>query len=303
MESNEICHVTTTSFHHQLDSSPYPFEAERYWLFTSKLCPFAHRTEIVRALLKLTEVIDLTITGSIQTDKGWDLGERYKLHGSSPCPIEGITRLPAIYELSTPGYSGRVSVPVLFDTKSNTIINNESSEIILQLDEIAVRHFDSPTLYPPEKRGLIDQLINQIENEFISPIYRAGFAKDQKTYHLNFKRVFIYLNELNQHLSEAGSYIAGEQLTLVDVYAFSHLSRFDSVYHSLYNLNLKYLSDYPHISAYMSRLGDIPAFAETLDVEALKEGYFCSWNQPTDGYFIPEGPIVNPRTGIAVAHQ
>jgi putative glutathione S-transferase len=300
MKSNEICHVTTTSFHDELDSTDYPFEAKRYWLFTSKLCPFAHRAEIVRVLSKLTDVIGLTIAGSIQTDQGWSLGERYTSHGSSPSPVEGISRLPGIYELSRSGYAGSVSVPVLFDTKSNTIINNESAEIIVQLDQIAVRHFAYPSLYPPTKRDIIDQLINQLEDEFISPIYRAGFAKDQQSYHLNFNQVFNYLTKLNQHLAGYGRYIAGEQLTLADVHAFPHLSRFDSVYHSLYHLSLHYLSNYPHITAYMSRLSQVPAFAETLDVTALKEGYYRSWNQPTDGHFIPEGPLVNPRSGIAI---
>jgi putative glutathione S-transferase len=302
MKSNEICHVTTTFFHNELDSSNYPFEAGRYWLFTSKLCPFAHRTEIVRVLLKLTKFIGLTIAASIQTDKGWDLGDRYRSENSTQSPVEGIKRLPAIYELSTPGYSGRASVPVLFDNINNAIINNESAEIILQLNKLAVRQLGTPSLYPPEKRDLIDDLINQLENEFISPIYRAGFATDQQTYHLNFKQVFTYLTILNQQLGESGRYIAGEQVTLADVHAFPHLSRFDSVYHSLYSLNLSYLSHYPHITAYMSRLSEMPAFADTLDIDALKEGYFCSWNQPTDGHFVPEGPTVNPCTGIAIRH-
>jgi putative glutathione S-transferase len=102
-------------------------------------------------------------------------------------------------------------------------------------------------------------------------------------------------------LSECSLYIAGEELTLADVHIFPHLSRFDSVYHSLYHLNLKYLNSYRHITAYMTRLSELPAFAETLDIESLKEGYFCSWNQPTNGHFVPEGPIVNSGTGIALA--
>lgn len=300
MKSNEICHVETTFFHNKLDSKNYPFETNRYWLFSSKLCPFAHRTEIVRALLELTDFIGLTIAASVQTAEGWNLDERYETPDSSRSPVDGVSRLPAIYELSTTDYSARASVPVLFDTKTNTIVNNESAEIIFQFNELAVRHFDHPSLYPSEKRELIDELINQLANDFINPIYRAGFAEDQQTYHSNFELVFAYLNKLNQHLSKSGPYIAGDQLTLADVHVFPHLSRFDSAFHSLYRLNHKYLGDYPHITDYMSRLSEISAFAGTLDIQALKEGYFLSWNQPTNGHFVPEGPIVDPLSGIAI---
>ncbi len=302
MKSNEICHVETTFFHKELDSKNYPFETNRYWLFSSKLCPFAHRTEITRILTGLTEHIGLTIAASVQTAKGWNLDERYESQESTQSPIDGIGRLPAIYELSNSNYTGRASVPVLFDTKTNIIVNNESAEIIRQFDKITVSHFDHSSFYPANKRVLINEIINGFSNDFVGPIYRAGFAKDQKTYHSNFNRVFSYLDNLNQHLSECGPYIAGEKLTLADIHAFPHLSRFDSVFHSLYRLNLKYLYHYPNIVDYMNRLGKISAFADTLDIQALKEGYFLSWNQPTNGHFVPEGPVVNPRTGIAMNH-
>ena len=300
MKTNEICHVETTFFHNKLDSKKYSFETGRYWLFTSKLCPFAHRAEIVRLLLGLSEEINLTIAASVQTDKGWNLDERYESIDSACSPVDGVGRLPAIYELSVPNYTGRASVPVLFDTKTNTIVNNESAEIILQFDDIAERHFNYSSLYPADKRELIDELINELENEFIGPIYRAGFAKNQQVYHLNYLKVFAYLDKLEQHLAEIGSYATGDQLTLADVHAFPHLSRFDSVFHSLYRLNFNYICDYPNVSGYMARLGEIPAFADTLDIQALKEGYFLSWNQPTNRHFVPEGPIVNPRSGIAI---
>ena len=302
MKSNESCHVDATFFHNILDSKNYPFEKDRYWLFSSKLCPFAHRTEIVRVLSGLAENIGLTIAGSVQTEKGWNLDEPYESRDSARNPVDGVGRIPEIYQLSASNYTGRASVPVLFDIKTNTIVNNESAEIILQLDEVAVRYFNHASLYPPEKRELIDTFINSFANDFVSPIYRAGFAKDQQTYQSNFKQVFAYLNKLNQHLGETGPYIADDQLTLADVHAFPHLSRFDSVFHSLYRLNRNYLCDYPHITAYMGRLGELVAFADTLDIQALKEGYFLSWNQPSNGHFVPEGPIVNPRSGIAITN-
>ncbi len=302
MKTNELCHVTNTAFHDRLDSESRPFKAKRYWLFTSKLCPFAHRTEIARKLLKLTDIIGLTIAGSIQTSKGWNLADRYQSPDSAPCPIDGVTHVPEIYQRSTLGYSGRASVPILFDTTSNIIINNESAEIVRQLDELAVRLLGYRSLYPSPYRDLIDQHLQQLDNKFIAPIYRAGFSQDQDTYHANFEQVFGYLKTLDQQLKSV-PYLAGEQITIVDIHAYCHLSRFDSVYHALYHLNLNYLSSYPNISAYMLRLANIADFADTLDVQTMKAGYFHSWNQPTPGYFVPEGPIVDPRSGLAITPQ
>ena len=300
MSANEICHVETTSFHHELGSEDYPFEKDRYWLFTSKVCPFAHRTEIMRALTGLTGHIGLTIAGAVQTKQGWDLVGRYESNDSAASPVADIDRLPELYKLAAADYLGRASVPVLFDTKTNTIVNNESSEIIRQFDQVATQHYDHTTLYPAEKQSFIDELINELANELITPIYRAGFAKDQQTYLSYFKEVFACLTKLDQRLSETGPYIAGDQLTLADVHAYPHLSRFDAAYHSLYRLNKNFISEYSNITDYMARLGEIPAFGDTLDVQAFKDGYFLAWNQPTEGYFTPVGPEVNLRSGVAI---
>lgn len=300
MQANEICHVETTAFHSELGSEDYPFEPGRYWLFTSKLCPFAHRAEIMRSLSGLNEHIGQTIAGSVQTSQGWNLEEIYQGAESTPSPVVAVKRLPEIYQIAEPGYTGRASLPVLFDTKTNTIVNNESAEIVRQFDKLAVQHCDSTTLYPADKRKLIDELIDALANDFITPIYRAGFASDQKTYLVYFDQVFNFLDTLDQSLGKSGLYIAGEQLTLADVHAYPHLARFDTAFHSLYRLNLKFLGSYPRIADYMGRLGKIPAFAGSLDIQALKDGYFLSWNQPTNGHFVPAGPIVNSRSGISI---
>lgn len=301
MSANEICHVEITSFHNELGSEDYPFEKGRYWLFTSKVCPFAHRTEIMRALTGLTDHIGLTIAGAIQTEHGWDLGGRYESVDSAASPIADINRLPGIYKLAAPDYLGRASVPVLFDTKTNTIVNNESSEIIRQFDQVATQRFEYSTLYPTDKQMLIGELINELSDKLITPIYRTGFAKDQATYQLYFEMVFTYLTKLDKRLGETGAYIAGDQLTLADVHAYPHLARFDAAYHSLYRLNKNFIRVYPNITDYMGRLGEISAFGDTLDVQAFKEGYFLAWNQPTEGYFTPAGPEVNPRSGVSIA--
>lgn len=303
MSVNEICHVETTTFHNKLGSKDYPFEKDRYWLYTSKVCPFAHRTEIMRALSGLTNHVGLTIAGAIQTEHGWDLVGRYESVDSAASPINGINRLPGIYELAAPNYIGRASVPVLFDTKTNTIVNNESSEIIRQFDQVASQQPEHTTLYPKNAQSLIDTLITELADELITPIYRAGFAKDQKTYQSYFEKVFACLTKLDKRLGETGAYITGDSLTLADVHAYPHLSRFDAAYHSLYRLNKKFIRDYTNIAGYMARLGKIPAFGETLDVQAFKDGYFLAWNQPTEANFTPLGPAVDPRSGTAITDK
>lgn len=298
MKSNESCHVGPTSFHAEMGDASYPVEANRYWLFTSKLCPFAHRAEIVRALNGVEDKVGLTIAGPVQTSAGWNLGERYESEGSGPSPVVGVSRLPGVYELAAPGYDGRASVPVLFDTKTGTIVNNESAEIIRQFDRIFAKE-GSDSLYPEDERAEIDEMSRFLEDALVSPIYRAGFAKDQETYRRNFDSVFSALDALEERLTQGGPYLLGDRLTLADVHAFPHLARLDAAYHSLYRLNAKFLRDYRKLSEYLERLGKIPAFGDTLDIAAVKEGYFLSWNQPTEGTFVPAGPSVDPRSGVS----
>ncbi|MGH0031651.1 MAG: glutathione S-transferase C-terminal domain-containing protein [Myxococcota bacterium] len=295
----ELCHVAQTDFHAALGDEAHPVEPDRYWLFTSKLCPFAHRTEIVRALKGIQDQVGLTIAGPVQTRAGWNLADRHRSDDSAPSPLEGARHLPEVYAHAAPGYEGRASVPVLFDTRTGAIVNNESAEIIRQFDR-AFTSADSEALYPEEAQREIDDLSDFLEEALIAPIYRAGFAGDQATYRANHDSVFLALDALEERLEAAGPYLLGSRVTLADVHAFPHLARFDAAYHSLYRLNTRFVRDHPALSGYMARLGEIPAFADTLDIEALKAGYFLSWNQPTVGTFVPAGPPVDPRSGVAL---
>lgn len=146
----------------------------RYWLFTAKLCPFAQRTEIVRAARGLQSHIGLTIANSVQTEQGWDLIDRFPSDDSAASPTDGIDRLPGIYELAAPGYAGRASVPVLFDTKTRTIVNNESSEIARQLDAAQFADPTTQELYPVDLQSQIDAATDHLETDFIAPIYRPA---------------------------------------------------------------------------------------------------------------------------------
>lgn len=303
MTNDEVCHVAETSFRSSLASTDFPVEPKRYWLFTSKLCPFAHRTEIARKVLKLEEFIGLTITGSVQTELGWNIGDRYLSDDSQPGPIENIDRLPAYYELASPGYNERCSVPVLFDLVSQRIVNNESSEIIQQFNSLSSQHVNNqgaPELFPAQSKYDIERAVQFLNNDFITPIYLAGFAKSQSDYNDNADRVFNALAKLEQRLSDKRQFMLGDVLTLADIHAFPHLARFDGAYHSLYRLNRNFIRDFPFTAAYTQRLSQVPGFGDTLDISAMKEGYFLSWNQPTFGGFVPDGPMVNDQSGIAL---
>ena len=292
----EICHVGRTSFHDEVGGGPFAPGAGRYWLFTSKLCPFAHRTEIVRVLKGLERCVGLTVAGSIQTEQGWDLTIPYRASNVSPNPLNGVARMPDLYELSSPGYSGRASVPVLFDKQTETIVNNESAEIVLQLNSAFDDYGDCGhpdlDLYPEAIRPAIDAVNGLLADEFIGPLYRAGFAQDQQSYEDAFDRVFAALDDLDGILADGRSYLTGRDLSLADVHAFPHLARFDPIYYSLYKLNLRHVSDYPHLSEYMERLWQEAAFRETFDLQAVKEGYYLSWNQPNPLGVVPKGPAI-----------
>lgn len=296
-EPTELCHVPQTSFRGALGSERYPYESGRYWLYTAKLCPFAQRVEIVRAARGLRDHVGLTIAHSVQTEKGWDLVDRFVSKDSAASPVPGIDRLPGIYDLSSPGYRGRCSVPVLFDLETRTIVNNESAEIIRQLDQAPFADPNKPVLYPSDKKAEIDDFTEALEHQFIAPIYRAGFASNQAAHEENFEMVFSHLAELEVRV-EAHAYMVGDDPTLADVHAFTHLARIDSVYSSLYRLNRKAIRDHRNIAAYMDRVSRLRGFADTLHIPTIKEGYFLSWNQPGNGKFVPVGPSVDERTGV-----
>lgn len=301
MSKENICHVDMTSFHEEIGSGTYPFENDCYWLFTSKLCPFSQRTEIALARSGLSSVIGLTIAGPIQTEKGWNLSEYHLAKNSKKPPFSRLMRIPDIYELAQPGYCGTMSIPVLFDTKTQTIVNNESSEIIRMFNRLRSSHSVEPSFNPKEQHNDINDMCDFLANELISPIYKAGFAKDQASYIAAAERVFKALNVLENTLSTKQKFLIKDDVTAADIHAFPHLARFDAVFHSLYNLNKFLIRDFSNISEYLERLSNELGFTSTLDIDATKRGYFQSWNQPNKNKLVPIGPIVSSRTGVALS--
>jgi len=198
--------------------------------------------------------------------------------------------MPEVYQLASPGCNCRFSVPVLFDLTTSTIVNNESSELIVMLNNEfnAVAANPELDLYPKELRLEIDAVNEWVGKCINAGVYVAGFAKVQDKYDTAFDVVFNALDRLDSMLASR-KYLAGEQLTLADVRAYPTLIRFDAVYYSLYRLNKKHVYEYANIRRYLQDLFKIPAFRETTDIKAAQEGYYCCAFQPDPKGVIPRG--------------
>ena len=259
-----------TCFHSQLSVDPNSELPHRYHLFSAKTCPFAHRTEIVRLLKGLETTIGLTEADSVWTyTNGWLLDNCYKAEGI-PNPVPNVKSVVELYKLSAADYSGRSSLPVLFDLQTNQIVNNESSQII----EI-FNGRTGPDLYPLAYRGDIDKWCSDFGTRFSTAHYKAGHAKSQQEYEVNYDLVFSFLDDLELHMSDR-TYVCADQLTLADVHIYAHLIRFDPIFYSLFHLNRQHLWEYRAISDYMRRLSSISAFKDSTDIKEMQRGYFLS---------------------------
>jgi putative glutathione S-transferase len=277
------------------DGSPGPtgkggFRAEtgRYHLYVSLACPWAHRTLIFRELKKLDNVISVSITEPLYGKTGWEFGST---PGSSPDTANGKTTLAEIYLLADPHYTGRITVPVLWDKKRNTIVNNESSEIIRMFNSA----FDAFTnvrtdYYPAELRGEIDLVNDLVYSNINNGVYRAGFATGQDAYEEAAHAVFAAFDQLEERLSRQ-RYLAGGQITEADWRLFPTLIRFDAVYHGHFKCNLRRLADYPNLSNYLRDLYQVPGIAETVNIEQIKRHYYGSQRQVNPTGIVPIGPL------------
>ncbi len=274
------------------DGSPGPSgeggfaaEAGRYHLYVSLACPWAHRTVLFRKLKKLEAVISMTVVEPVMGDQGWEFG--------SPDPVNGKARLYQIYLLADPRYTGRVSVPVLWDKKRNTIVNNESPEIIRMLNSA----FDALTndrtdYYPIALRAEIDT-VNQLVFENVNNgVYRSGFASKQAAYEEAFRDLFAALDQIEARLARQ-RYLAGMQVTEADWRLFTTIVRFDAVYYSHFKCNLRRIEDYPNLSNYLRELYQVPGVAETVDIDEIKTHYYRSMLGINPSGIVPAGPALD----------
>jgi putative glutathione S-transferase len=274
------------------DGSPGPsgsagFKAEpgRYHLFVSHSCPWAHRTIIFRKLKKLENVVSMSLADKPKTE-GWAYSEG--IDDLQPC-ADGIFRLYQVYAAADPGYTGKVTVPTLWDRERRTIVNNESPEIIRMFNSAFRAHTDvSYDFYPEELRGEIDRINEVVYSHFNNGVYRAGFARSQEAYEEAAKKVFQCLDMMENLLGER-RYLAGDRITEADWRAFPTLLRFDLVYYSHFKCNLRRIQDYPNLANYLRELYQWPGIKETLDLQKIKAGYYAQLNVNPTG-IVPLGP-------------
>ncbi|MEL6553230.1 MAG: glutathione S-transferase C-terminal domain-containing protein [Cyanobacteria bacterium J06621_11] len=260
-------------------------EAGRYVLIVGMSCPWAHRTLVTRVLKGLEDAIAL-ITVYPSTDEGlwlFDAGQDDSQDNVT------FRTLPEFYQSTQSGYSGRSTVPVLWDCQTNTIVNNESAEIIELLNSEFGELASGPDLYPRAHRSKIDALNEKIYTTVNNGVYRCGFAQTQAAYDQAVTALFETLDELNNRLANR-RYLFGDALTLADVRLFTTLIRFDVAYHGIFKCNRRRIADYAHLSGYLADLYQLPGIAQTCDIDAVKRDYFGNLFPLNPGGIVPIGP-------------
>ena len=262
-------------------------EPSRYHLYVSLACPWAHRTVIFRKLKGLENVISLSVVSPDMLKDGWTFD---KAAGSTGDEVNGKRKLSEIYLLAEPRYSGRVSVPVLWDKKRKTIVNNESAEIIRMLNSAFDAFTNIRTDYYPEKLRLeIDRLNDFIYTNINNGVYRAGFATSQAAYEQAFRNLFEALEEVEQILSRQ-RYLVGNVLTEADWRLFTTLVRFDAVYYGHFKCNWRHIYEYPNLSNYSRDLYQVPGVADTVSLAQIKRHYYFSQRRVNPTGIVPVGP-------------
>ena len=261
-------------------------EAGRYHLYVALICPWATRTLIARKLKRLEDAISISIVNPRLDDEGWVFGG---YPGTGPDSINGARHLHKIYTRADPFYTGRATVPVLWDKQLGTIVNNESADIVRMLNSGFGDLASGPDLYPAPLRAEIDRLNADIYPRLNNGVYRAGFATTQIAYEEAFDDVFSMLDILEARLSQDGPFLLGDALTEADIRLFVTLVRFDAAYHGLFKCNLRRLADYPALSAYLAAMLAVPGVAETVSIEHIKAGYYSIKTLNPNG-IVPKGP-------------
>ena len=294
---NGAFHREPTSFRSWItaDGSPgpdgqaaLPAEAGRYQLFVAFICPWASRTLMMRALKGLQDIVALSISEPELGENGWTYQEP-----QDAGPRAGKIRYQhELYTASDPHYTGKVSVPVLWDRKQGRIVNNESADIIRILNT-AFNHLtgDSQDFYPQSLRPVIDRWNAPIYDRVNNGVYRAGFARTQGAYEEAVTSLFGMLDTLEDHLS-SNRYIAGTHFTEADIRLFVTLIRFDAAYHGAFKCNLRRLEDYPRLSNYLREIYQWPGIRETARIDHIKRGYYSIAHiNPT--LIVPLGPVLD----------
>ena len=268
----------------------YKAEADRYHLYVSLACPWASRTLMIRTLKGLEDMISISVVHPLMLEHGWTFEEGEGVIGD---PIFQARYFHEVYTAVKPDYTGRVTVPVLFDKKTKTIVNNESSEIIRMLNTAFDDLGAKPGNYVP------DQWLEEIDavNDFVyhrinNGVYKAGFATKQEVYEEEVTSLFAALDQMEERLA-GQDYLVGNRLTEADIRLFTTLVRFDSVYFGHFKCNLKPLTAYPKLWAYTKRIYQLPGMAQTVNFDHIKRHYYGSHKTINPTGVIPMGPTLD----------
>jgi len=264
-------------------TTPHPAEAGRYHLYVSLACPWAHRTLIMRALKGLTDTIPVSVVEPLMLENGWELAE-----GADP--IHGARFLHQVYTAAKPDYTGRVTVPVLWDRVTGTIVSNESAEIIRMFNSGFGDLASGPDFYPESLRPEIDTINDWVYDTLNNGVYKAGFATTQAAYEEAVAPLFETLDALDSRLGRS-RYLVGDTLTEADWRTFTTLIRFDAVYHGHFKCNLKRIADYPNLSGYVRELYQVPGVSGTVNLDHIKTHYYGSHRTINPSGIVPAGPL------------
>ena len=270
-------------------SSAFPAEAGRYHLYVSLACPWAHRTVIVRMLKGLEDVISLSVVDPLRDERGWRFGPDF------PDPLEhGWGYLSEAYAATDPAFDGRVTVPTLWDTATGRVVNNESADILVMLNEEFDAFATRPDLdlYPAALRPEIDELNAWVYDAINNGVYKSGFAATQEAYDAAVHPLFAALERADERLATR-RYLFGAEPTLADWRLFTTLVRFDAVYVTHFKCNLRRIADFTHLSGYLRDLYQQPGVAATVDFDHIKRHYFMTHPSINPTRIVPAGPLLD----------
>lgn len=265
-------------------STPFPAEAGRYHLYVSYACPWAHRTLLIRALRGLEDAISVTVVDPKMGDDGWSFA------ADEPDPIFGAKLLREVYLRADAKYTGRVTVPILWDKKTGAIVNNESREVMRMLDtELEAFASNATSLAPPELRARIDETLDAIYAPVNNGVYRAGFATKQEAYEEAVSELFAALDHWDGVLAKQ-RYLCGDVLTEADIAMFTTLLRFDVVYFGHFKCNVRRIQDYANLSGYLRDIYQLPVVKQACRLDHVKVHYYWSQTTVNPHRIVPVGP-------------
>ncbi|MEO5325640.1 glutathione S-transferase family protein [Mesorhizobium sp. CC13] len=270
----------------QTGAAGFAAEPGRYHLYVALICPWASRTLIARKLKKLEGIVSVSVVEPALTDQGWRFGDH---PGADRDDLNGATYLHELYSLADDDFTGRATVPVLWDKRLGTIVNNESADIVRMFNSgFGALADESVDLYPAPLRDDIDALNERIYPALNNGVYRAGFATTQLAYQEGYRGVFAMLDELEARLAN-GPFLFGARFTEADIRLFVTLVRFDAAYHGLFKCNLRRLSEYRNLTAYTKRVLAISGVRSTVNIGHIKTGYYSIKSLNPNG-IVPDGP-------------